>query len=330
MSDILRLLVICVAVLGAAIGNARAADRVRATIPQAGTIPYAMYAIALAKGYFASEGLDVQLVVAGGGVATPALISGDVQFTGSPGAAIPALLKGAKLKIIMVTEDRSPFQLWADQSIRTLQELKGKQIGVVSRGDTSETSVKKALSEAGVDPSSMGFSAVSFPQGRALALLNGALPAAALPFDEVLMVAKSPNLHLLADMSRTVAMVTGGVVTSDRFLTENRPVALRFMRGLMKGFRYHRANRTETIDLVATQNPNVSRDVQQAIYDRELAVTATSGIIPEELAQATVDSGSELLGIAPDQRRKVADVFDFSLAKQANEELDASGWTPNP
>jgi len=71
-----------------------------------------MYHIAKDKGYFAAEDLDVEVVVAGGGVATPALMSGDAQFTGSPGAAIPAILKGAPLKLVLVTQSHPSYQLW--------------------------------------------------------------------------------------------------------------------------------------------------------------------------------------------------------------------------
>ncbi|HEX3973909.1 MAG TPA: ABC transporter substrate-binding protein, partial [Stellaceae bacterium] len=37
---------------------------------------------AIDKGYFAEEGLDVDLTSAGGGVAVPAMISGNLDFSG--------------------------------------------------------------------------------------------------------------------------------------------------------------------------------------------------------------------------------------------------------
>src|SRR6185437_7965520 len=114
--------------------RAEAADHIKATIPVLADTAYAMYHIAADKGYFAAEGLDVEVVVAGGGVATPALISGDAQFTGSPGAAIPAILKGAPIKLVLVTQGHPSYQLWAsDPAIKTLADLKGKQVGVITR-----------------------------------------------------------------------------------------------------------------------------------------------------------------------------------------------------
>ncbi len=67
------------------------------------TVMYGDLLLGLDKGYFKDEGIDLELVSAGGGAATPALIAGDVQFTGSPAAAISAIHKGAKLKVLYIT-----------------------------------------------------------------------------------------------------------------------------------------------------------------------------------------------------------------------------------
>ncbi len=73
-----------------------------------------------------TKGIDVELVQAGGGVATPALIAGDLQFSGSPAAAISAILKGAKLKVLFITNDHAAYQLWARADIKTIADLKGQ------------------------------------------------------------------------------------------------------------------------------------------------------------------------------------------------------------
>lgn len=319
------------AALVLAAGTAAAADHIKATVPQLNTTAYAMYSIAQDKGYFAAEGLDVEVVAAGGGVATPALISGDAQFTGSPGAAIPAILRGAPLKLVLVTQDHPSYQLWAgDPAIRSLADLKGRQIGVISRGDSTEAATRKVLIAAGVDPASVGFSAMSFPQARAMALMNGSLPAAALTFDDVAIVEHSGKAHLLADISSTVAMVVGGAVTSDRMLQENRPLALRFLHALVKGMRYARANKEATIDIILRHAPNESREHYELVYDREQKTMTRDGTVSDALAQAAIDENGDVLGLPPEKRRSLADAVDFSLAREANRALDAEGWQPVP
>jgi ABC-type nitrate/sulfonate/bicarbonate transport system substrate-binding protein len=311
--------------------RAEAADHIKATVPVVAATAYAMYFVAQDKGYFRDEDLDVDIVVAGGGVATPALISGDAQFTGSPGAAIPAILRGAPLKLVLVTQDHPAYQLWAgDPAIRTLADLKGRQVGVISRGDSTEAATRKVLLNAGVDPASVGFSAMSFANGRATALLSGALPAAALTFDDVALVEHSPKAHLLADISTMVRMVVGGAVSSDKLLAADRPRALRFLRAVIKGFRYVKANESGTIDILMKRNPAVGRAHFELVYGRELATMTADGTVSDALAQQAIDENGEVLGIAPDRRRKLAEFVDFSLAREVNRALDQEGWKPAP
>ena len=60
----------------------RAAQKLKITLP-ATESNEAAYFIAQEKGYFAAEGLDVEFVYAGGGTATPALLSGTVDASAS-------------------------------------------------------------------------------------------------------------------------------------------------------------------------------------------------------------------------------------------------------
>ncbi|HUK60191.1 MAG TPA: ABC transporter substrate-binding protein [Stellaceae bacterium] len=308
-----------------------AADHIKATIPVPTDTAYAMYWVAADKGYFAAENLDVDVVVAGGGVATPALISGDTQFSGSPGAAIPAILKGAPIKLVFVTQDHPAYQLWAsDPAIKTLQDLKGRQVGVISRGDSLEAATRRALLAAGVDPATVAFTGMSMPGARATAILTGALPAAALTFDDVATVENSGKAHLLADIANTVQMVVGGAVTSDRMLRENRPLALRFMRALMKGYRYVRAEKDGTIAILTKRYPNQTYDHYALVYGRVVATMTKDGTVPDTLAQQAIDENAEVLGIPPEKRRPLSEFVDFSLARDANAALDAEGWKPVP
>ena len=94
--------------------------------------------VAVQKGYFAAEGLDVELQYAGGGTATPALISGSIQASGSASSALTAILKDAPLRVVGVIADSPTYSLWVTSDIKSAADLKGKTIGVATRGDTLE------------------------------------------------------------------------------------------------------------------------------------------------------------------------------------------------
>src|ERR1700724_3248911 len=97
---------------------------------------YIFFFSAIAKGSYKDEGLDLDVIEAAGGVATPALVSGDVQFSTSGSSAISAIMKGAKLKVLAVGEDRPSWQIWTTKpEIKTFQDLKGLRIGIFTRGE---------------------------------------------------------------------------------------------------------------------------------------------------------------------------------------------------
>jgi ABC-type nitrate/sulfonate/bicarbonate transport system substrate-binding protein len=76
------------AVFAARSPAAAAAQKIKISVPGVEGVGAAFY-VAQEKGYFAAEGLDVELLIAGGGIATPALISGSID--GSASSASPKI-----------------------------------------------------------------------------------------------------------------------------------------------------------------------------------------------------------------------------------------------
>ena len=105
--------------------------------------------VAIEKGYHRDEGLAVEMIRAGGGIATQALMAGDLHFSTSAGSALSAMLRGAEIKVVYTNIDRPGYQLWSGQAeIKQLNDLRGKRVGVTSRGDTQELSVRLLLAQA--------------------------------------------------------------------------------------------------------------------------------------------------------------------------------------
>src|SRR6185437_3358611 len=83
---------------------ALAEDKVRFSVA-AVTGSYMDEFVAIEKGYHRDEGLSVEMIRAGGGVATQALIAGDLHFSTSAGSALGAMLRGAEIKVVYTNID---------------------------------------------------------------------------------------------------------------------------------------------------------------------------------------------------------------------------------
>src|SRR6201999_3048039 len=126
MKHFVRLAVAALIVF-AFVGNASALDHIKVSYPNLNG-SYIYFFTAVQKGYYKDEGFDLDVVETGGGPATAALISGDLGFSTSGSSAISAILKGAKLKVLLVGKDRPDWQIWSTKSeIKYFDDLEGQQ-----------------------------------------------------------------------------------------------------------------------------------------------------------------------------------------------------------
>ena len=109
--------------------------------------------IAKDAGLFEKNGLNVNLVViAAGTAAIGALASGDVEILGAPGSTtMVSAAKGLPFAIIG-TFGPSAWKLAAHPSITSVQELRGKTVGISRPGTTIEFATRRALMKLGFTP----------------------------------------------------------------------------------------------------------------------------------------------------------------------------------
>jgi ABC-type taurine transport system substrate-binding protein len=106
---------------------------------------------AMDKGYFREEGLNIEVIRAPGGVATPGLLSGQFQFSSSASSAVSAAVRGGPVKIVYTNLSRPSYTLVSIKpDITSAKELVGKKIAVNSFGDTGHLATILYLKKMGV------------------------------------------------------------------------------------------------------------------------------------------------------------------------------------
>ena len=94
---------------------ARGAEKIKITVPAAVTTFVSLYH-ARAAGYFAEEGLDVEVVVIPGPASLQAVIAGDAQFALIPGTyQLLAHEKGQRLPAVMSILTRNAINVVIDR-----------------------------------------------------------------------------------------------------------------------------------------------------------------------------------------------------------------------
>jgi len=123
------------------------------------------YEVARQRGFFAAEGLDVNLVYMRGGTqAINALLSNSVDWVGTPiDLVIQTVAKGRQAIMIASTSQLPFFALAASPrapGIRAIKDLAGQKIGVGNLGTTDHLMALYLLQKEGVDPASVEFVAL--------------------------------------------------------------------------------------------------------------------------------------------------------------------------
>lgn len=312
---------------------ASAADEVRMTIPVVAA-SFAPYLIALEKGYYTQEGLDVHRITAQGSVATAALLSGAVEVSTSSSAALSAILRGAPFKIVYTMMDRPDYQLWSTRpELKTLQDLKGKNVGVQTRGDTYEIAMRLTLQSAGLPMDWVGYTPVGMGLATRAVMETGSLPAVMIAKEDVDALSGSSALkrgHLIVNTFDSIRMPYTGAVVSDKLLAQNPGEVERFLRATLMGMRYMRAFGPETNAILKKSGAHLDDRTLAIDYADTVKTLTANGDEPPDVLHKDILARAAILNLPRDKVPPVSAVYDYRLLRQANAELDKAGWKPSP
>lgn len=299
------------------------------------TVIYAPYLIAIDKGYYNEEGLTLDIKMAGGGVATPAQIAGSIDINTSGPVALTPILRGATMKIVYTEATHSVYQLWStSHDIKTLKDLKGKQVGIISRGDTFELSMKLALQKSGLPLDWVSYTALGSFGSIGPAFVARSLPAVILSDTDVEQARRVGALRhgeLVYNMMRDLPMPYSGICVTDAYLKDHSDVVRGFLRATMKGVRYMRKYKRPTIKIVEKFNPTTADPlVDDLDYDMVMPLLTKDGTVPDDVLRADMQVRASVLEMSKDAIPPISKAYDYSIVREVNAALDKSGWTPQP
>ena len=140
-----------------------------------------VYQVGKEKGFYREEGIELQPIMAGMLQGIQGLIGGSFDYSQMLGQGGGAILRGAPLKIVMAFDTRPSWFLLGGKNMKSLQDLKGKQLAVSSFGAALDQMTRELLPRFGMEPMrDVVLRAIEPPPNRLAALLSGAIDAAVL------------------------------------------------------------------------------------------------------------------------------------------------------
>ena len=282
--------------------------------------------IAIAKGYFRQQGITIEpIFIRGGPAAIAALVSGDVEFGSIGGAQAPIRTRARGLDIFIIGSISSKvnYAIVGNKETRTIEDLKGKVIGVTGAGAFSDFAVRMFLKNNHMDPDrDVVLRAIGQTTLRAAALEKGLIAAAPFSSEETVTLMKK-GFPLINNLSESLSIPQSILITRGEVLEKYPETTKRFLKALIMGIQFARRDKKEAIKAGYEAGLKGDPDTVSRSYDLYSPGYTSDLSIALEGMQLMLDE--DIRNGLVDKKMTVDKVINDRILKKAQEELRREG-----
>ncbi len=299
----------------AAAPTSRAADKVLFGLDWIPSGQHAPYYVAQAKGFFAANGLDVDMQRGYGSTDSVKRVAAgttEIGF-GDTAAVILSRGEGLKVKVFAMIYGNAPYSLLLrrDAGIKTPKDLVGKTLAAPT-GGASRTMFPAFAKLAGIDANDVKWLTTDAANLLPVLLANRAAGTAGYYVshftDESKTAQNGVETFSMRYSDYGLKIYSNGLVARDETIRDRPDVLRRFVKAMSEAFAYTFANPKEAAELLVKQNPQLTAelvvgDIQSVKDLNETKAAAENGwgFIDKDTMLATRDV--------------VSDVFNAPVAK---------------
>jgi NitT/TauT family transport system substrate-binding protein len=224
------------------------------------------------SGIFARHGFDAEVLVVGGSPrVTQSLIAGDFDYAiAGASSLIRARIQGADPTILATANNTAgSFKLLIvpNSGVRSVEDLRGKIVGVTQYGSDADVSLRYILAGHGLTADDVTIvQHGGSPQGAA-ALVNGSLQAAMVGGSAILTATRAGMVSIASAREYDVPGLLGTIAATRRYIDKNRNDVQRFVRAYVEAVHYFKTEREETISILERRFAGLPRDEVAFLYD---------------------------------------------------------------
>ena len=283
--------------------------------------------IAKEMGLFEKYGLDGKpIFVPAGYPSISALISGDVHFIATGGSVVAAASAQGAPVVMVATLGSIAYKLMAHPSISSVKELKGKVIGALRPGTTTDFVLQRILLKLGLVP---GKDVTIMPTGlsrsdeRLLLMFQGKIHATIGTVDNLAQLElRGLKVNVLADPAELgVATPASDISSTRQFLANHRNRAKAFLRAFCEAIWLGRNNKEVAFRAYRKYMRIDEPKLLESMHRNYLLTSIPVKPYPiEDAIQADIEDLSA--SITELRGKKAADFMDRSLLN----ELESEGF----
>jgi NitT/TauT family transport system substrate-binding protein len=259
--------------------------------------------IATEFGWFKENGVDVDMIVVGGGAAQQ-LAAGalNIGYSGFPDF-IRATNQGAPLKIAINGVSAPPYGVYAKPTIKKIADLKGKTVSIGGSKDITLIYMESFLAAGGLKPKDVDFHYAKATQDRFAALISGGADAAIL-YPPATFRAGAQGFTYLGDIDDHLKGFPFTVwAANTNWAAKNRAAMLGYVKAYGRAIRwlYDESNKEKAVDFLVKYSKQNRKDSEDT-YDyfiKKLKAFSQDGLIDEKTYKNMTDGLISLDDLKP-------------------------------
>ena len=237
---------------------ARAQDKPKIYVgPSSKTLGYSPLWVGSKKGFFEQQGLDVEVVVLRGiPMVVQALAAGSIQIaSGGPEPFMESSDRGLDFIITGGVINGMTAAIVAGKKYKSFEDLRGTTVGSSSLTGGTVTAFREALKQKGLEyPRDYKILVVAGgSSGNLAALQSGQISATtvAVPLN---YAAEELGFHSIGRLLDAVPQFQSAALATRRSWAEkNRPLMVRFMKGMVQSLRWMHNNKDATVEFLTKE-----------------------------------------------------------------------------
>ena len=265
--------------------------------------------VAKERGYFQQEGLNVELVLMPAALNIKVLLSGGLDYATTIGSAVVASVRGIDVRVVMCFVDRPLFDLVGTLEINSVADLKGRLVGISSRGGVIDVATRQMIKQSGVDPAQVTLLIVGGQTEMLVALKAGRISAGLLSPPQNFLAYRE-GLKNIGFAGAYIRIPSTGVVAMRDHLERNPDQVRRVLRALSRARVFARDNKAAVMPILKRFLKLEDDDLLSKIYDYHQRAETPDGRIDTGLAAEVIRDFRQAEGVA--REISVGQVFDFS------------------
>jgi NitT/TauT family transport system substrate-binding protein len=283
-------------------------------------------------GFFKQEGLDADLIyIASSFTMAQAMLAREVAVsTANSQVVVDSGLEGGSLAAIGAVINVVAFYVMAPPEIKSIEDLKGKPVGVTRFGASTDFGLRKLLVKYGLEPGrDVPILQIGGMPEIAAAISKRTIYAAPMSYP-MAYKAQEAGMRILYNLAKEdIPFMHVGITTSRGFLKERRAQAKAFLRAYGRAVHFMHTRKNETKAILARYtkitDPGMLEGSLQYAYDFVEKVP----LVKPQAFQVTLEESAKKNPKA--KQAKAEQFYDNSLVQELiNEGFFASLWGKNP